>query len=184
MLQREQDNLLPPRPLLLDYTVTHDRFGLSNLHTNGNLTSCLRSTGEPQSDFVLNNAPRIKNNHYRQKYTELPEPVVFMSVGTSTCGRINEEFFRLLFLHAHRDDSTLSGELPEESSQFRFIRTTCLSNLKGSIGLMLAKASAMRVTIPLDLSTRPFIPLPRFIHTRTTTPLLTPSIVLLNQSSS
>ena len=40
----------------------------------------------------------------------------------------------------------------------------------------------MRVTIPLDLSTRPFIPLPRLIRTRTTTPLLTPSIVLLNQS--
>ena len=66
--------------------------------------------------------------------------------------------------------------LPEE-------RAACLTNLKGSIGLMLAKVSVMRVTIPLDLSTWSFIPLPRFIHTRTTTPLLTPSIVLLNQSS-
>ena len=87
-------------------------------------------------------------------------------------------------MDAHRDSSASAGELPEESAQFRFIRDACLSNLKGSIGLMLAKASDMRVTIPLDLSTRSFIPLPRFIHTRTTTPLLTPSIVLLNQSSS
>ena len=88
---------------------------------------------------------------------------------------------RLLFLHDNREVSVLDGEFPEESGQFRFIRTACWANLKGSIGLMLDKASAMRVTIPLDLSTRSFIPLSRFIHTRTTAPLLTPSIVLLNQ---
>ena len=98
-------------------------------------------------------------------------------------GRINEEFLRLLFLHANREASALYGELPEESAQFRFIRAACLANLKGSIGLMLVKGSVMRVTIPLDLSTRPFIPLPHFIHTRTTTSLLTPSTVFLNQSS-
>jgi hypothetical protein len=163
--------------------MTHDRFGRSNLHTNGQLTHCLRSTGTPQSDDALNNAARIKNNHYRQKYAELPEPVVFMTVTTSTSGRMNEEFLRLMFLHVHRDTSALAGELPEESAQFRFNRAACLVNVKDSIGLMLSKVSTMRVTIPLDLSTRSFIPLPRFILTRTTTPLLTPSIVLLNQSS-
>ena len=84
MLPRGQDNRLPPRPLLLDYTTTHDRFGHSNLHTNGKLTHCLRSTGAPQPDDSLNNAARIKNNHYRQKYAELPEPVVFMPVAAST----------------------------------------------------------------------------------------------------
>ena len=65
VLPRGQDNLLPPRPLLMDYTMTHDRFGTSNLHTNGNLTNCLRSTGSPQPDDTLNNTVRIKNNHYR-----------------------------------------------------------------------------------------------------------------------
>jgi hypothetical protein len=30
----------------------------------------------------------------------------------------------------------------------------------------LAKASAMRISIPLDLSFRPFIPLPRFIRSQ------------------
>ena len=82
-----------------------------------------------------------------------------------------------------REASALAGELPEELAQFRFIRAACWDNLKGSIGLMLDKASVMRVTIPLDLSSRSFIPLPHFIHTRTTESLLTPSIVLLNQSS-
>ena len=125
--------------------MTHDRFGRSNLHTNGKLTHCFRSTGAPQSDGALNNAARIKNNHYRQKYAELPEPVVFMPVAANTSGRINEEFLRLLFLHAHRDASALSGELPEESAQFCFIRTSCLVNLKGSIGLVFVKSSVMRM---------------------------------------
>ncbi len=56
-------------------------------------------------------------------------------------------------------------------NEFRFIGVVCFANLKGSIVLMLGKVSVMRVTIPLDLSTRSFIPLPRFIHTRTTSPL-------------
>ena len=73
-----------------------------------------------------------------------------MPVAASTSGGINEEFLRLLFLDAHCDDSVLVEELSEESPQFRFIRVVGLVNLKGSIGLMLAKPSAMRVTIPLD----------------------------------
>jgi hypothetical protein len=43
--------------------------------------------------------------------------------------------------------------------------------------LILAKASAMRISIPFDLSSRPFIPLPRFIRSRRQTPLLDPSLV-------
>ena len=70
----------------------------------------------------------------------------------------------LLFLHTNRETSVLVGELPEESDQSRF-------------------RSVMRVTIPLDLSHRPFIPLPCFIHTRNTTPRLTPALVLFPQSS-
>ena len=112
--------------------MTHDRFGRSNLHTNGKLTHCLRSTGAPQTDDTLNNDARIKNNHYRQKYAELPEPVVFMSVSASTSGRINEDFLLLLFLCVNREASALAEELPEESAQFRFIRTACWANLKGS----------------------------------------------------
>ena len=93
-------------------------------------------------------------------------------VVVSTSGRINEEFLLLLFLHVNREASTLFGELSEESCQFRLIRSACLTdNLKGSIELMLDEVLVMRVTIPLDVSTRTFIPLPRSIHTRNTTPL-------------
>ena len=57
------------------------------------------------------------------------------------------------FLDDHREDSSLAGELPEESEQFSFLRTVCLDNLQGSVGLVLVKISTMRISILLDLST-------------------------------
>jgi hypothetical protein len=69
--------------------------------------------------------------------------------------------------------SILTGELPEESAQFRFFLTSRLAHLKGSVGLIVAKDSRMRVTIPIDLSTRAFIPLPRFFNSRREPHLLT-----------
>jgi hypothetical protein len=67
--------------------------------------------------------------------------------------------------------------LSEESVTFRFLRAACLANIKGSVGLILAKASDMRISIPLDLSSRFFIPPPRFIRSRRPTTLLAPSFV-------
>ena len=54
---------------------------------------------------------------------------------------------------------------------------------KGSVGLILAKTSAMRISIPLDLSSRPFIPLPRFICRRRPLPLLVPSLAFTPRCS-
>ena len=95
-----------------------------------------------------------------------------MSLAVDTSGLVYDDFNRLLFLHAHREASVLVNDLSEESG------TTCLANLKGSVGLILAKSSVMRISIPLDLSSRPFIPLPRFIRSRRPIPLLPPSLVL------
>jgi hypothetical protein len=83
----------------------------------------------------------------------------------------------------HREVSILSGELPEESEHFRFLRASRLANLKGSVCLILAKASPMWVTIPIDLSTRSFIPLPRFFNSHRVPPLLNQSLVLIPQQS-
>jgi hypothetical protein len=66
---------------------------------------------------------------------------------------------------------------------FVFFALTCLANLEGSVGLILAKASAMRISIPLDLSSRSFVPLPCFIRSRRPIPLLAPSLVLFVPSS-
>ena len=106
-----------------------------------------------------------------------------MPLAVDTTGRMYDEFVRLLFLYSHLEGSTLDNELPEESNQFRFLHTSCFANLKGAVGLIMAKASAMRISIPLDLSSRPCIPLPRFIRSRRPTPFLTPSLVLLPPSS-
>ncbi len=59
-----------------------------------------------------------------------------------------------------------TNELSEESDQFRFLRPSCFTNLKGAVGLIMSKTSDIRISIPLDLSSRTSIPLPRFIRSR------------------
>ncbi len=67
----------------------------------------------------------------------------------NTSGHVYDDFVRLLFLHTYREASILAGELPEESDQFRFLRSVRLANLKDSVGLILVTDSGMRVTISL-----------------------------------
>jgi hypothetical protein len=74
-------------------------------------------------------------------YADKPNPIIFLPVAVSTSGRVYDAFVRLIFLHTHREASILTGESPEESDQFRFFRATHLTQLKGSVGLILAKAS-------------------------------------------
>jgi hypothetical protein len=71
------------------------------------------------------------------------------------------------------EKKVVTKELPEKSDQFRFLRTTCFTNLKGSVGLILAKTSVMRISIPLDLSSRHFIALPCLIRSSRPIPLYT-----------
>ncbi len=91
-------------------------------------------------------------------------PIVFLPLTVDTSGRIYDDFIRFLFLDAHGETSALGHELPEESDQFRCLLVACLTNLKGSVGLLLTKVSDMRISIPLDLSSLSFIPLSRFIR--------------------
>jgi hypothetical protein len=121
---------------------------------------------------VFRSVDRKKILHYRQLYLDRPEQIAFMSVSVNTSGHIYDDFLRLLFLHAHREASALAHEIPEESGQFRFLRSACLDNIEGSVGLIFSKDSVMRISIPLDLSSHPFILLPRFIRSRRSTSLL------------
>ncbi len=171
------DCLLPPRTLILDFTLTHTRFGKSHLSSLGQMTHTRRTDGAPEPDGALRTVTRAKIRHYRQLYINRPEPIAFMTVAVDTADRIYEDFSHLLFLHTLREASALANTLPEESEQFRFLHAACFANIKGSVGLILAKASAMRISIPLDLSSRSFIPLPCFMRSRRVTPLLAPSLV-------
>ncbi len=55
---------------------------------------------------------RKKIIHYHQLYIDHPEPIVFIPVAVDTSGRIYDDFLRLLFLHAHREASALSNDIP------------------------------------------------------------------------
>ena len=113
--QEQTDRLPPPRTLIMDFTLTHTRFGRSNVHPIGQITHTRRSDGAPATDGVLKTVARVKIIHYRQLYLNRPEPIAFMSVTVDNSGRIYDDFSRLLFLHAHREASALTNELPEES---------------------------------------------------------------------
>jgi hypothetical protein len=141
------------------------------------MTNIRRSDGAPEPDGALKVVARKKIIHYHQLYIDHPEPIAFMPVAVDTSDRIYDDFLRLLFLHAHLEASALANDIPEESGHFRFLRAACLANIQGSVGLILAKASDMRISIPLDLSSRPFIPPPRFIRSRRPISLLAPSLV-------
>ena len=106
--------------------------------------------------------------------------MTFIPLAVDTKGRLYDEFIRLLFLHTHREVSAMVNEFPEESDQFRFLRSSCFTDLKVGVGLIMVKVSVIRISIPLDLVSRPFIPLLRFICSCRPTPLLAPSLVLFS----
>jgi hypothetical protein len=182
--QEQADRLPPPRTLILDFTLTHTRYGSSHVHTTGQLTKTRRSDDAPELDGAVREVARKKILHYRQLYINRPDPIAFLPVAVDTTGQLYDDFSRSLFLHAHREVSTLTNEIPEESDQFHFLRAACYVNIKGSVGLILVKASDMRISIPLDLSSRPFIPLSRFICRKHSLPLLAPSLVFTPRCSS
>jgi hypothetical protein len=78
-------------------------------------------------------------------------------------GRLYDDFLRLCFFHGHREDSTLAGELIEESDQFRFLHVTCLVNHQSLLTGFLPKPRQWGFPIP---STYLHWHLPLFIHSR------------------
>ena len=73
----------------------------------------------------------------------------------STSGRLHSEFVRLLFLQAHRETDRFfaaSGVQPAQTDRgmFHFRRAAFSSGLKSKVGLVLAKAAALRINLNLD----------------------------------
>jgi hypothetical protein len=84
----------PPRTHILDFTLTHTRFGRSQLSPLGQLTHTRRTDGAPEPDGDLRTVTRTKIHHYRQLYINRPEPIAFIPVPVDTTGRIYEDFPR------------------------------------------------------------------------------------------
>ena len=72
----------------------------------------------------------------------------------STSGRLHSEFVRLFFLQAHRETDRFfaaSRVLSAQSDRgFYYLRTAVSVQLKSKVGLTLAKAAALRITLNLD----------------------------------
>jgi hypothetical protein len=120
--QEQDDRLPPPRTLILDFTMTHTRYGRSHVNPTGQLTNIRSSDGAPEPDGSLKVVVRKKIIHDRQLYIDRPDPIAFMPVAVDTSDRIYDDFLRLLFSHTHRETSTLTnfGEIPKESVTFVF----------------------------------------------------------------
>ena len=67
------------------------------------------------------------------------------------------EFFRLLFLQAHRETEAyfafMGTPAQPDQDQFRFRRAAFYSSLKSKVGLIAAKAAALRVHIESRMHT-------------------------------
>jgi hypothetical protein len=113
--QEQTDRLPPPRTLILDFTLTHTRYGSSHVHTTGQLTNTRCSDGDPELDGTLREVDRKKILHYRQLYINRPDPIAFLLVAVDTTGRFYDDFSRVLFLHPNREASALVNDIPEES---------------------------------------------------------------------
>jgi hypothetical protein len=73
----------------------------------------------------------------------------------STSGRLHSEFVRLLFLQTHRETDhffEVSGVLSVQSDRgfFHYLRAVFSAQLKSKVGLTLAKATGLRITLNLD----------------------------------
>ncbi len=140
-----------PVPLVLDLRIAHDRVGS---RTDHNLNGHLKYPNN--FDQSLNDTAADKVRKYRPDYNNRsPSVVSFMTAIASTSGRLHSEFVRLLFLQAHRETDRLfaaSGVLSAQSDRgFYHLRRAAVSaQLKSKVGLVLAKAAALRITLNLD----------------------------------
>jgi hypothetical protein len=70
----EQTDQLPaPHALVMDFTMTHPRYGRSHVHPIGQLTNIRRPDGSPEPDGALRVAARKKILHNRQLYIDRPD---------------------------------------------------------------------------------------------------------------
>ena len=78
--QTQDNRLPPPHTLIMDYSMTHIRFGCSHLHPMGQLTNTRHSDGAPEPDGVLKEVVRIKKKmNFTERLLESSGPNRFHS---------------------------------------------------------------------------------------------------------
>ena len=100
-------------------------------------------------------AAQRKINTYRQQYADNQNISVLPAVMT-TSSRMHGEFLRLLFLQAHRETTAhfnatgLPSQQSRSDNAFRFKRAAFYMVLKSKVGLVAAKASAVRINLNIQ----------------------------------
>jgi hypothetical protein len=93
---------------------------------------------------------------YRANYSNNPPTAIsFMPAIASTSGRLHSEFLRLLFLQAHRQTDRFFAASGFQlahctNGQFHYRCAAFSSQLKSKNGNILAKATALRITLNID----------------------------------
>ena len=142
------------RTLVFDFSMAHDRWGATDEPSKN---------GQLCYPYDLNRtvweAAQKKVKKYRGTYAN-DHGISFLPAIASTTGRLDAEFLRLLFWHAHRESeefSRLTGQLAQPNPDtVHSKRAAFFNSLKSKIGHIVAKASAMRVNLNLS----PAIPSP------------------------
>jgi hypothetical protein len=137
--------------LVLDLSFRHYRGGAAprNWHRNGELLH----PGQPDKGHDQKAATKIAK--YREVYRDHRRQLDFLPAIASTSGRIHCELLRLLFLHAHRETTRFfeifdDGHAQPYTSRFTYRRAAFFNTLKSKIGLMVARAAALRTNINID----------------------------------
>ncbi len=138
------------RSLVFDLSITHDHFGAStHVQQNGSLT-------HPQDlDAPLRIAVERKINSYRQQYAD-NQNISFVPAIMTTSSRMQGKFLRLLFPQAHRETTAhfhatgLPLQQTRSDNVLRFKRAAFYMGLKSKVGLVAAKASALRINLNIQ----------------------------------
>ena len=103
----------------------------------------------------LRDAAREKVAKYQSDYAN-DQRITFMPAAFTTSGRIDAEFLRLLFYHAHRESEEffrITGQLAQPNQDYVFSKRAAFFNgLKNKVGHIMAKASSLRVNLNLQPS--------------------------------
>ena len=114
-----------PRDLVFDLTLTHERWGdTDDPHKMGRLR-CPTDINKP-----LRDAAREKVAKYQSDYAN-DQRITFMPAAFSTSGRVDAEFLRLLFYHAHCESEEffrLTGQLAQPNQDYVFSKRAAFFN--------------------------------------------------------
>jgi hypothetical protein len=100
-------------------------------------------------------AAQRKINSYRQQYSD-NQNISFLPDIMTTSSRMHCEFLRLLFLKAHRETTAhfnATGLPPQQNrsdNAFLFKRVAFYMGLKSKVGLVTAKALALRINLNIQ----------------------------------